>query len=188
MLLLQRDKTENRSGCSGPHQLCKHGNFLAFLHNLLQCLVILAVENVSLYLSGAPLGLVYVLSFSTVQILALSPWCPWALVSPPGWTSAGPSTSLHQPIAPAHLSQPPCAELIPLCQLLFCPEGLKLDARIQMQPNKCQVRWDDDFPSSLGYPPVDTVRCAAKLPPLPGHTGKPDPGTALSDNINWFGN
>lgn len=79
----------------------KAGEVLAFLHNLFQCL---AVENISIYQSGTPLGLVCVLlSSSTVQILASSP-C-WSVPLKPTLLQVGQAQVL-QPLLTTQLLQP----------------------------------------------------------------------------------
>lgn len=52
--------------------------------------------------------------------------------------------------------------------------GPKLNARIQMCSNKCQVKWNNDCPSFIFYDSVDTAQYALKSPLLLGHTGRPD--------------
>lgn len=43
-----------------------------------------------------------------------------------------------------------------------------------MWSNKCQVKWNNHFPSFIFYGPVDTAQYALKSPLLLGHTGRPD--------------
>lgn len=131
VLLLQMWKSKSRSGCSEPHQLCQswRGPGLSAQPVSMPCSwkhLRTSVWNPSRF-GLCPSLILHCPDSGFISVLV----SPTEANPAPGWTSPGPSTSAHHTIAPAHPSRSARAEITPLYQQHCCPEGLKLDARIQ---------------------------------------------------------
>lgn len=156
-LTSDRVNTEGRTGCSGLYWLHWRWRFLGLSTQLV------SMSSYPHRKSFPYTQLEPLLAWSvpvachpcpTVQGLASRLWCPWTggAADQSHWSQ--PCPRLDKPsslslLLQAKCSSPshqcPCAELTPVYQHLCCPGDLKLEARIQMLSNKCQVKWDNHF-------------------------------------------